>query len=51
MADTYFKDTADVAYYDTVDVDWMEEVTGKISRYHDLSGLGGMGQTTFNPLE
>ena len=35
-------------------VDWVgpysEAGGGRISRYHDLSGLGGHGQSTFNPL-
>ena len=33
------------------DDSWSGGVTGRISRYHDLDGLGGLGQQTFNPME
>lgn len=26
-------------------------VVGRISRYHDLDGMSGLGQQTFNPME
>jgi len=30
--------------------EFVAAVGGKISRYHNLSGLGGHGDMTFNPL-
>jgi len=48
---------SDYFYFDDVkgsSVDWVgpysEAGGGRISRYHDLSGLAGHGQSTFNPL-
>lgn len=35
---------------DAVYITSQEVVAGRISRYHDLSGLGGQGQMTSNPL-
>ena len=31
--------------------DVLTVVVGRISRYHDLDGMGGFGQQTFNPME
>jgi len=42
--------TKDTYYLFCVYITYSETGGGRISRYHDLSGLGGHGQLTFNPL-